>query len=536
MKILIVEDMEDSRVYLRQALESAEHEIIESTNGVEAMIAAQQDPPDLIISDIMMPEMDGFELCLRVKNHEKLKHIPFIFYTATYLDTEDEELGLLLGASQYLAKPMDPQELFSAIKQIFEGLKSDDQMIPEALSSDEHKLLTKYFKTVNNKLTKRNLELVKKQEELERLSKEYVDLYDNAPDMYVSVSADSASILQCNETLLTNTGYSRDEVIGASIFKLCHDDCIDEVNQTFQEFVETGDVHDKELILKRKDGSRIDVSLNVNSIRDKSGKILHSAFSWRDITKRKQAELEIANALSGAEAANKVKDQFIANISHEIRTPLNSLVGFSDLFRQRYHDIIQVKDQKIFDYVTDSSNRLMHTVDSILNLSQIEAESITLHPEKIDLAAIAKVVIQSLKQVADEKNLELCYIEPKEPEFVLADEYTIYQALINLADNAIKYTTKGTVEIKLGSTNEQVTLSVIDTGIGISDEYQTRIFDPYTQESEGYTKQFQGVGLGMALVKKYLELNDVELELVSKKGVGSTFTLTFQRYEESASA
>jgi len=92
MKILIVEDMEDSRVYLRQALESAEHEIIESTNGVEAMIAAQQDPPDLIISDIMMPEMDGFELCLRVKNHEKLKHIPFIFYTATLMLNYNREI------------------------------------------------------------------------------------------------------------------------------------------------------------------------------------------------------------------------------------------------------------------------------------------------------------------------------------------------------------------------------------------------------------------------------------------------------------
>jgi PAS domain S-box-containing protein len=115
-------------------------------------------------------------------------------------------------------------------------------------------------------------------------------LYNNSPDMYVSVSADDASILFCNETLLNKTGYSREEIIGAPVFKMYHEDCLDEVEKTFQQFVGTGVIQDKKLIIKRKDGSKIDVSLNVEAIRDETGKILYSISSWRDITERKRTE------------------------------------------------------------------------------------------------------------------------------------------------------------------------------------------------------------------------------------------------------
>ena len=115
-------------------------------------------------------------------------------------------------------------------------------------------------------------------------------LYNNSPDMYVSVSPDDASILLCNETLLSKTGYSREEIIGFPVFKIYHDDCLDEVEKVFQQFVATGIVQDKELIIKRKDGGRIDVSLNVEAVRDEAGKILYSISSWRDITERKQAK------------------------------------------------------------------------------------------------------------------------------------------------------------------------------------------------------------------------------------------------------
>lgn len=131
------------------------------------------------------------------------------------------------------------------------------------------------------------------EKELRESEEKFHNLYDNAPDMYVSVSPDDASILQCNKTLLDKTGYSSEEIIGYPIFKMYHEDCMDQVKKAFQQFVETGVVKDKELTLKRKDGSKMDVSLNTAAVRDDAGKILHSISSWRDVTDRKQVEEQL---------------------------------------------------------------------------------------------------------------------------------------------------------------------------------------------------------------------------------------------------
>ena len=128
------------------------------------------------------------------------------------------------------------------------------------------------------------------EEELRKSEARYTDLYDNSPDMYVSVDAETTLILQCNQTLADKLGYSKEEIVGCSIFDIYHADCMDRVKKTFRVFVETGEVHDTELQLKRKDGSKIDVSLNVTSVRDKNGKTLYSRSSWRDITQRKRGE------------------------------------------------------------------------------------------------------------------------------------------------------------------------------------------------------------------------------------------------------
>ncbi|MCX6076254.1 MAG: PAS domain S-box protein [Campylobacterales bacterium] len=130
-------------------------------------------------------------------------------------------------------------------------------------------------------------------EELLKSEAKFRALYDNAPDMYVSVSPKDATILLCNETVLKKTGYSKEELIGSPIFKMYDDDCMQEVHNTFEEFVKSGVILDRELILKRKDGTKMDVSLNVDSVRDRDGKILYSMSSWRDITEHKQMESEI---------------------------------------------------------------------------------------------------------------------------------------------------------------------------------------------------------------------------------------------------
>ena len=166
-------------------------------------------------------------------------------------------------------------------------------------------------------------------------------LYNNSPDMSASVSPHDASILQCNETLLNKTGYSREEVIGSPIFKMYHNDCMAEVKKTFQEFVETGVIRDRELTLKRKDGSKIDVSLNVNAIRGQAGEKIYSMSSWRDITERKQAELELIKAKHKAEEGEKRFRAFIEQ--SPVAIALFNLDGTGMYANQKYLNVLGLK-------------------------------------------------------------------------------------------------------------------------------------------------------------------------------------------------
>ncbi len=127
-------------------------------------------------------------------------------------------------------------------------------------------------------------------ETLEQTGRTYYDLYDNAPDMFLFVDARTAKVIRCNQTVVQALGYTKEDIIGQSVFRMYHPDCMEEANKAFQTFVETGEVHDAELVLKRKDGSKIDVSLNVSSVRDEEGNVLYGRSVWRDITRHKQAE------------------------------------------------------------------------------------------------------------------------------------------------------------------------------------------------------------------------------------------------------
>ncbi|RLL53301.1 PAS domain S-box protein [Mariprofundus sp. EBB-1] len=195
--------------------------------------------------------------------------------------------SLLIGRS--LTRPL--VRLTAAFNALSKG--AQDTRIPPYQVKDEIGDLTRAAAVFKEK----NLQthsLLKQAEqltvELMESEEKYIDLYDNAPDMYASVSAETAEVLQCNQTVADKLGYSKDEIIGQPIFFLYHPDCMDRVQAAFESFVETGEVHNAELQLKTRDGRKIEVSLNVTSVCDENGKVLHSRSSWMDVTERKQIE------------------------------------------------------------------------------------------------------------------------------------------------------------------------------------------------------------------------------------------------------
>ncbi len=246
----------------------------------------------------------------------------------------------------------------------------------------------------------------------------------------------------------------------------------------------------------------------------------------RDISELKKTEHELKIALEKANESRKLKEYFLSQISHEIRSPLNIIIGYADLF---VHDK-DIDEEKKHAYLAmiNNSKRLYRTFDLLINMSQIQTHQYQLRFERVDLNAVLKTIYNELESHAEEKNLKFIVTSNVNDAIVTADHYSVTQALINLVDNAIKYTEYGKVEVVLDRRDHNLIIEVSDTGIGIEKDYLEKLFTPFTQADMSYTRLYEGIGLGLALVKHFLELNKAEIKVKSEHKRGSVFTIIFK--------
>ncbi|RJP57624.1 MAG: sensor histidine kinase [Ignavibacteriales bacterium] len=252
--------------------------------------------------------------------------------------------------------------------------------------------------------------------------------------------------------------------------------------------------------------------------------------SEREVIKELQTKSdELKIAKRNAEKADSLKSEFLAQMSHEIRTPINTILSFSYLIKEDIKENRLENIDEYFSSIERGSSRVIRTIDLILNLSELQSGTYEPKIEKIDLQ---KDVINGLYSEflvkAKKQNLQLILkSDSSKKYFVNADLYTTTQIFANLIDNAIKYTLKGEVKICLSENDKKVIVDIIDSGIGMSKEFQKNLFEPFSQEESGYTRKFEGTGLGLALVKKYCEVNNVEISVESIKGKGTIFSISF---------
>lgn len=236
---------------------------------------------------------------------------------------------------------------------------------------------------------------------------------------------------------------------------------------------------------------------------------------------------ELAERDAAIESA-RLKSLFLATMSHEIRTPLHIILTYASVIENHLAKIRDPAKSRAVDAVRRAGRRLQHIVDHMLDISRMEAGAFQVRRVPLNVGAAVAQVIEEFRPLAEEKGLKLSWETSRDGATIQFDEYCLTQALSNLLENAIKYTDSGTIAVRLFSgADNGMCLEVSDTGIGIDPRFLSRVFEPFSQEEAEYSRRFQGAGLGLALVKRYLALNDAQVSVSSEKGRGTAFLIRF---------
>ena len=354
-------------------------------------------------------------------------------------------------------------------------------------------------------------------------------LFENAPIGMVIVSPDM-KIKSVNKSFCSTLGYGIDELLGLGIEHLFErDTSTDSINGNAKLNAEELQNPSLNQTIVKKDKTKIQVIVKSDTISDDKNQPKQHIMQVLDITEIIRVQKELAIALEKAKEASKLKDAFLAQMSHEIRTPLNVILTSVPILADEIGD--KDKDtQIIISSVGSAGKRLQRTIDMILNMSAVQSGNYQADFEQIDLAEDLNKLMAEVKSLADDKGLKLEFRNLTENPVIKLDSYTVNQIFQNLIGNAIKYTKKGFVRIVIkDAPQDKLMVFIEDSGIGMSKEFMQNIFTPFSQEDIGQKREYEGNGLGLALVKKYSEVNNATLTVESKKGVGSIFSVTFNR-------
>jgi PAS domain S-box-containing protein len=506
-RILLADDNADMRAYVT-ALLAPMYAVESVVDGAEALAAARRRPPDLILSDIMMPRLDGLGLLKALRSDVRLRDIPVILLSARAGEEARVE-GFDAGADDYLIKPFSARELSARVGALLE-LTSMRRESEQALREREGQL---------------------------RLATEAAEIGLWDLDMITGT-------LYWPPRVKAMFGISPEVPVSmADFYAGLHPADRERTSEAFAAALDPNrrELYDVEYrTVGKEDGLIRWVAAKGRAIFDSSGRCVRVIGTAIDITARKQIEDHVASlarereqlleaeraARAEAEAANHLKDEFLATVSHELRTPLSTVVSWSRVLQKKF-ETADPQLQRGLSVIVDNARLQAQIISDLLDMSRIVSGKIQLELAPADLGQLVESAVEAQRPSAEAKRIDLSVASDGEPLIAEVDATRLQQVLWNLLSNAIKFTPEdGRVCIHMRQAGEWAELVVRDTGIGIPARFLPHVFDRFRQADGSTGRRFGGLGLGLAIVKQLVELHGGSVRASSEgEGRGSTFTV-----------
>ena len=553
-KILAIDDNQDNLISLKAVIKDIFPEAVTLTalNGTRGIELATAEDPDVILLDIVMPGMDGFEVCQRLKTDKNLRDIPVVFLTAIKGDQESRIRALECGAEAFLAKPIDKSELTAQIRAMIKIKDANIEKLDEKerltvlVNEQTLKLETNHRATLKllEDLKKEN-EARKKSEEATRESEErYRTLFENSGTNIFIVDRDGIFQLM-NTNAAAIFGGEPSDFIGKSIFEMNSKAVAKEYYESNRRIIDTGIGRTYEQTFEYPVGRKTYL-IYEQVIKDPNGKNVALQSSSVDITDRKQAELliqenshkievqneELIKAKEHAEESDRLKSAFLANMSHEIRTPMNGILGFTELLKEP--DLSGPEQAHYIEIIEKSGTRMLNIINDIISISKLESGQMEVTLSETYINEQIEYLCTFFQPEAAQHGLGLsfsCSLTGKDAN-LRTDREKVIAVLTNLIKNAIKFTHQGTIEVgyNIVETDNYPSLQYIffvkDTGVGISQDKKKIIFERFRQGSDSLNRNYEGAGLGLAISKAYVEMLGGKIWVESEEGKGSVFYFT----------
>lgn len=505
VNILLVDDRPENLLALEAILEVLGQNLVRASTGEEALRCLLSQDFAVILLDVQMPRMDGFETAALIRERERSRYTPIIFLSAFSTSEQFVFRGYSLGAVDYLLKPINTEILLSKVAVFVELFRKTEEVRRQA-----------------SQLAVINTELKRSENNLQ-------DFLDNANDLIEVLSLEGA-LLYVNRIWMDTLGYDKENLTAITYLDVIHPD----YRRQFEEAMLTVKSSRRNVTLETvfltRQGREVYAEGSLNC-RFEHGKPRVVRCIFHDVSERKQAEQAHAQMLFEqmgrlqAEKANRMKDEFIAMVSHELRTPLNALLGWSSLLRMRQLDSATTK--RALEAIERSASLQAQVIDDLLDISRIVAGKMHLSVKKVPLKETVEVALGSVRSDVEAKSIQFEIHFGPDLGSILADSNRLQQVICNLLSNAIKFTPEeGKIVVTVKRTLTNVEITVSDTGIGISKEDLPYIFDRFRQVNSTYTRSQGGLGLGLAIVKHLVELHGGKVEVQSPgSGAGATFSV-----------